>query len=184
MAGSTEWLDEGMRVLAEYGSTGLRIERLATRLGVTKGSFYHHFAGMPQYRSDLLAHIERQLTTRYIDSVEQAGATDPHRRLAHLMDLVLAHDETAVEVAVRAWASQDRRAADTQRRTDTIRVDYLRRTLAELGHDGARALEIARTLYLILIGAEHIVPPLSAPEIRRLWERTLEAAEQQAQRPK
>jgi AcrR family transcriptional regulator len=183
MAGRREWLDEGMSVLAELGTPGLRIDRLSARLGATKGSFYHHFDGMPGYQRELLAHLESQLTTRFIDEVERSGSIDARARLDLLMDLVLARDDTSIEVAVRAWASQDRHAEAAQRRTDATRVDYLRSLLEQLGHDGARALELARTLYLILIGSAHIVPPLSPPEIRRLWKVALQAAEHEVRPP-
>ena len=37
------WIDVAIDVLAKEGVTGLRIEVLAKRCGVTKGSFYWHF---------------------------------------------------------------------------------------------------------------------------------------------
>lgn len=165
---------EGLRVLAEQGAPGLRAERLAARLGVTKGSFYHHFDGMVGYQRELLAHFEQEMTARYIDAVEAAGLGDPRSKLEMLMDLVLANDEAPIEVAVRAWATQDRAVEAVQRRTDATRVDYLRGLFRDLGYDGPRAMETARLVYLVLIGAGHIVPPLSAPEIRHLWEQILQ----------
>ncbi len=36
-----KWLEEGLSLLAESGA--LTIEKLTSRLGVTKGSFYHYF---------------------------------------------------------------------------------------------------------------------------------------------
>jgi len=66
MSTRTSWLDEGLAVLAELGAAALRTDRLAGRLGRSKGAFYHHFAGLSGYRLDLLDHYERQYTTRYI----------------------------------------------------------------------------------------------------------------------
>ena len=64
------WLDEGLRTLADEGAPALRIDRLAGRLGLSKGSFYHHFDGMAGYKDALLAHFEREHTSRFIDAVE------------------------------------------------------------------------------------------------------------------
>ncbi len=41
-----DWVQEGFRVLAEDGVKALTLGQLCTRLGVTKGSFYWHFADM------------------------------------------------------------------------------------------------------------------------------------------
>ena len=39
-----DWIQAGYKVLAEEGIKSLKVGRLCTRLGVTKGSFYWHFA--------------------------------------------------------------------------------------------------------------------------------------------
>ncbi len=39
-----DWVQEGFRVLAEGGAKALALGGLCTRLRVTKGSFYWHFA--------------------------------------------------------------------------------------------------------------------------------------------
>ena len=38
-----DWVKAGLLALAERGVEGLRVDRLARDLGVTKGSFYWHF---------------------------------------------------------------------------------------------------------------------------------------------
>ena len=42
-----EWLDAGLELLADEGAPAVTIERLTGKLGVTKGSYYHHFKGPP-----------------------------------------------------------------------------------------------------------------------------------------
>ena len=48
-------LDPGrIAILADGGPNALRLDRLCERLGVTKGSFYWHFADLPAYRTALI----------------------------------------------------------------------------------------------------------------------------------
>ena len=50
-----EWLQAGFALLAEDGFTALKIDTLSTRLGMTKGSFYWHFADMAAYKAALVS---------------------------------------------------------------------------------------------------------------------------------
>lgn len=162
------WLDEGLQVLAELGVPALRIDRLAQRLQLSKGSFYHHFDGMPGYRTALLQHFEQQSTLRFIETVEAADVDDPRARIQLLMDLVLDEDDHGLEPAVRAWALHEAEAHEVQQKVDAVRIDYLRGLCREVGH-GRRALDVARALYLVMIGAEQVIPSLTRAELRRLW---------------
>jgi AcrR family transcriptional regulator len=50
-----DWLEVGLKTLGEFGENGLTIERLTGTLGVTKGSFYHHFRNVEDFREQLIA---------------------------------------------------------------------------------------------------------------------------------
>lgn len=171
------WLREGLTVLAELGAPALRIDRLAERLGMTKGSFYHHFDGLAGYKAELLAYFGELSTMRYIEAVESVPNLTARQRLNRLMTLVLRSPdaEGPLEVAFRAWAQQDPDVHEAQRRVDAIRVDYLRDLCREIGLPPRRALDLARVLYTVLIGSGHIVPPMEPAELRRLWTLALES---------
>lgn len=162
MASKRDWLDEGLKLLAEQGAPGVTIERLAERLELSKGSFYHHFKGMPGFRAALLAHFEAEHTTRYIEKAEQASGDKLHA----LLEFVYAPGGGPdLEIAMRAWALQDVEAREVQARVDRTRAGYL----AELCHDA----DLARALYLVFVGASQVVPPLKPAELRRALEYTL-----------
>lgn len=56
------WMDHGYRTFAYEGPTGLKVERLARQVGKSKSSFYHLFADLDLFISDLLDHhLERAL---------------------------------------------------------------------------------------------------------------------------
>ncbi|MET8571410.1 TetR/AcrR family transcriptional regulator [Streptomyces sp. NPDC004783] len=178
MASKRDWLEEGLRILSEDGAPALTIERLSTRLGLTKGSFYHHFKGMAGFRTDLLAHYEDEHTNRYIADAERAGEA-AGAKVGRLLELVL-EDKAAsdgLEIAMRAWALQDAEARALQERVDRVRVDYLEslvRGLAPAERDPGLA---ARLLYLLWVGAQQLVPPMPAEELREIYLLALRSVE-------
>ncbi|HEX2316170.1 MAG TPA: TetR/AcrR family transcriptional regulator [Thermomonospora sp.] len=177
MASKRDWLDAGLEILADEGAPALTIERLTGRLGLSKGSFYHHFGGMGGYRTALLRHFEAECTVRYIDQVERDPQAPPLTRLERLVDLVVqAKDSPRLEIAVRAWALQDPEVRRVQERIDATRVAYLRSLWRAHSGDAAEADRIARLFYLVTIGAEQIVPTLTGPELREMYELTIRLA--------
>jgi AcrR family transcriptional regulator len=162
MVGKRDWLDAGLVLLAEQGAPSVTIERLTERLGLSKGSFYHHFKGMSGYRTALLEHFEAERTTRF---VEQAEASEGDR-LSALLRLVLAPGPgPELEIAVRAWALQDAEARAVQERVDSARVAYL----AEISGDAG----LAQALYLVVVGAGQVVPPLTGRQLKNALELVL-----------
>ncbi|WP_217198301.1 TetR/AcrR family transcriptional regulator [Streptomyces buecherae] len=132
MAGKRDWLEAGLAALAADGAGAVTIDRLCGDLGLTKGSFYHHFKGITGFRTELLAHFEAESTTRFIEAVE--GVSGPAGvKFARLLDLALADegDRPGLEVAVRAWALGDAEARAAQRRIDERRISYLHELLCE-----------------------------------------------------
>ncbi|MEU7004548.1 TetR/AcrR family transcriptional regulator [Nonomuraea sp. NPDC046570] len=170
MASKRDWLEAGLTVLGEEGAPALTIERLCGALGLTKGSFYHHFKGMTGFKTDLLEHFEAEHTSRYIAGAEVAGDA-AQARLHRLMNLVLedeggSHD---LEIAMRAWASQDAEVHALQQRVDRLRIGYLRSLWRDLGGPEADADPMAHLLYLVLVGAQQVVPPLPEEDLREVY---------------
>ncbi|TDC14572.1 TetR/AcrR family transcriptional regulator [Kribbella albertanoniae] len=169
MASKRDWLDAGLSILTEDGAPALTIERLVGMLGLTKGSFYHHFGGMPGYKTALLDLYEQEFTSRFVEAVDDAQAT-PRARLDALMKLVVNDRRPDPEVAVRAWAMQDAEVEQVQRRIDNTRMKYLRAQWLEHSGDATEAKYMSQLLYLSLIGAFHVVPPVKGRALRQLFE--------------
>jgi AcrR family transcriptional regulator len=55
-----QWIQIGYDTFALKGLTGLRIETLSKQLGISKSSFYHHFAEMEIFVDALLTHHLKQ----------------------------------------------------------------------------------------------------------------------------
>src|SRR5258707_12195338 len=99
-----KWLEEGLTLLAESGAGALTIEMLTSRLGVTKGSFYHHFQHFQDYKERLLSFYEDERTLQVIESAERHEM--PLDRLELILQATLDH-AGRLEVSLRAWALQD-----------------------------------------------------------------------------
>lgn len=54
------WIEAGYEIFSRQGPEALKIEQIARRVGISKSSFYHHFADMDIFREKLLEwHLER-----------------------------------------------------------------------------------------------------------------------------
>lgn len=70
------WIDKGYEIFALYGQAGLKIEPLATLVGKSKSSFYHHFVDLDIFMDYLLKHhIERSYTIAQKE--QQAKTIEP-----------------------------------------------------------------------------------------------------------
>jgi AcrR family transcriptional regulator len=176
MSTRERWLDTGLALLTEQGPAGVTIDALCGRLGLTKGSFYHHFRGRSAFQVALLDHFERRETQRFIDVAEAAPVGDGAGRIRLLVDAVVADEggHPELEVAVRAWANQSDVAREYVERIDRTRVEYAQRLWREAIGDDQRADDLGQIMYLLVIGAHHIIPPAPPEDLARLSGRLLD----------
>jgi AcrR family transcriptional regulator len=147
------WIGGAFDVLCEGGIDALRVEPLAKRLGVTKGSFYHHFENRRALHLAMLEEWERRGTGAIIDEVE--GATDdPVAQLRSLAARTFASDPVsdAIETAIRSWAVNDDVVAAATARVDSRRLQFVVNVLRHAGLTRPLAERRARLMYRVLIG--------------------------------
>lgn len=174
------WLDAGIEVLAEEGGVdAVRIDRLAQRLGLSTGSFYHHFQGAAGFKKDLLAHLEQTQTSAFADAIIDTQVS-PDNGLKTSSDLIarLAAARAEIrsprlEAALRAWALTDPDAARTQAAIDEARLETIRSVWRQVTDDEEEVRLGALLPYVIAIGASAIMPPLGDDDLHRLYERIL-----------
>jgi AcrR family transcriptional regulator len=164
-----DYFREALVVLGDYGSESLTIAVLCERLQVTKGSFYHHFGGMPGFVTQLLAYWEQEHSERLIKlSKAQPDAT---LRILGLTDMGV-HLPHASEAALRAWGRSSPEVADVTARVDRRRERHLTDAIAALGIDRARARLLGRIGLTLLIGAQQRESPLDLKRLRAMFEET------------
>ena len=145
----TVFFDQAMRTLAGPGRGGLRIGPLCAAVGVTSGSFYHHFGSWDGFVAALLEHWATEEVDRIGEIVR--ARTDPLERIALLKDLSLSVPHEA-EAAIRAWSGTDPVVAAAQRRVDEGRRAVLVDVLAPVVADTELRATLAEVGMGILIG--------------------------------
>ena len=148
-----DWIKTTSRRLASAGSEALAVEPLAKAMGVTKGSFYWHFADRPALLAAVIADWEARATAPLLERLRRSGR-DPAERLAALMHTVAAEGKGSLDPAMRAWAHGDTNAAAAVGRVDAARLAYIAGEFRALGFSASSAWSRARLLYLHLLG-EH-----------------------------
>src|ERR1700674_3926105 len=104
-----DWLDHGLKVLAQTGAGGLKAEPLAKSLRMSRGSFYWHFRDIEEFHIELLARWRERATDDIIAIVDRENSHSA--RLGLLMRIGMAGDN-GLERNMRSWATQSAAAAD------------------------------------------------------------------------
>jgi AcrR family transcriptional regulator len=163
------WLIRALEVLLHEGVQGVRIERLARDLEVTKGSFYWHF----QDREDLLKAVLEFWSDAYNDIVldnPEFQQGDAGRALLSAMKRVRREGLDRYELALRAWAADDATANRVVKKVYAKRMRFIRSCFERIGFRGMEA-EIRTRLMLCYMSWE---PSMFAKESKSKRLRLLE----------
>ena len=128
----SRWVAAGLESLRRGGVDAVRVERLATDLGITKGSFYWHFRNREELLEAVLEHWSREMTDAEFERIAslEGGLAD---RLLALAQDVLEKGMGRYDPAIRAWARAERRVAAAVAQVDRRRVRTLTRFFGEAG---------------------------------------------------
>jgi AcrR family transcriptional regulator len=176
------WIDAATEVLVDQGIDHVRVDVLAGRLGVTRGSFYWHFRDREDLLRRVLAAWRERSTEQLTSRLEQAH-TDPRQQLHDVITLPFRGRSAAraarIELAIRAWARRDDTARAAVDEADASRIAYHVHLFASIGF----ALPEARSRAFLLYGyevAESVLHRQGSDEQRRA---RAELVEQLVQQP-
>jgi AcrR family transcriptional regulator len=162
-----DYFREALAVLGEQGSQAMTIASLCERLEVTKGSFYHHFGGMPGFVEQLLAYWEREHSDRLIRLSKTQP--DPTLRITTLTEMGVNLPHTS-ESAIRAWGRSTPDVAEVIARVDKRRERHVVDAIAALGIDRPRARLLGRIAIDLLVGIQTREVPPDPKRVRQMLE--------------
>ena len=159
-----DWVEAGLRALAAHGHEELKADRLARRLGVSRGSFYWHFADLAAFHVAVLEHWR----VRYADAIIASLDSEPSARakLTQLLRRTVGADPS-LEAALRAWSVSDDVARRVVDATDQVRVSYVAELLREHGVHADHAEPRAHVAYWAYLG-QAVAATRPSPELSTL----------------
>jgi AcrR family transcriptional regulator len=142
------WEQAALDAFERGGAAAVAVEPLARALGVTKGSFYWHYAN----RQALLAAAVARWERLHVDAPLDAAATiaDPMQRLQAILGAASNKPPTIFLKMLEGVGEPVVQAAVT--RAAELRVAFLERAFRELGLTPARAHRQALFAYASYVG--------------------------------
>jgi AcrR family transcriptional regulator len=161
------WITAAFDALAAGGIDAVRVEPLAKALGITKGSFYWHFAdrralidaALAAWAQGRIAAIREQAALRGDPAAALRDLAGLYTRNANLRGL-------AIELSIRALARTDAAAAKATRSVDRERLKHVGDLFAALGWAPSEAQARAVLFYGYLFGQSLLDPQAMPPASR------------------
>jgi AcrR family transcriptional regulator len=147
-----DWIDVARKVLVKSGIDDVKVDRLATRMKVTRGSFYWHF----EDRQSLLDALLDDWRGHNVREIEQIAARWAVSDLdfVEVIRIWLAEDPIVpqFDIAVRAWAKKSSAVAKMVHEIDDAWVALLQGFFRRAGLGEDESLVRARIIYFHQIG--------------------------------
>jgi len=148
------WIAAALDIVAQDGIDGLRVEGLAKRLGVTKGSFYWHFKD----RRDLIDAVLDNWRAGRIRDIHKQTTAEPGNEeaaLRHTIEVYAAAKNRkgiSIEASIRLWARQDANGLAVVEEVDAERLECTRRLFLARNLPPAEAAARSALLYAYVFG--------------------------------
>jgi AcrR family transcriptional regulator len=148
------WLDAGQELLRDSGVAAVKLDALTRALGLTTGSFYHHFDGMKQYLDELARLYGSDQVKANLDL---ADVEDPRERIRQLGRIARRSRMRRLDAAMRDWAGNNPIAAESVRAADEQLLLFMSRAFRDLGYSNRDAQ--LRAQILLSFGVARVTPP-------------------------
>ncbi|WP_300548717.1 TetR/AcrR family transcriptional regulator [Roseovarius sp.] len=152
--GSREvWLAAAREAFLDSGLDAVKIQPLASRLNLSRTSFYWFFADRAALLEALLEDWETVNTGSLVAATHDYAETITEGVL-NLIGIFLDDGpfESRLDLAVRGWAHQAEAVALRVNRADDTRLAAIRAMYERFGYGAGEADVRARTVYLVQIG--------------------------------
>jgi AcrR family transcriptional regulator len=155
--GPDDWLDAAHAAVVAGGFDAVRVLSLARSLGISRGSFYWHFAD----HAELVAALIGRWRRRELEAdraLEAAAGDDPVADLLMLLDAALARGgedlaDLRFELALRTLGRTDPAVARMLAEVDAVRLGVFAAKLRRVLGETREASDLAALLYVAVAGA-------------------------------
>lgn len=158
------WVSAGINQLKDYGPQGVSGEKIARRLDVTRGSFYHHFQSMDELIDLMLEYWEQTQTVEILKRATQQY-DDLQRKMTTLMESAW-NSDAELEIAMRQWAFTNETVRQHVERIDKIRLGFITAVYAEFTRNEVKGRKLGMITYYGLLGALHTWPRHSKEQLK------------------
>ena len=157
----------GRELLRSGGPAAVKLRPLAAQVGLSTGSFYHHFGGFTEYLEALAAHFSGEGLE---DAIRHAEHPEPSERLRRFLRVHHRREVDDLASAMRAWGRSFPPAAQAMKEAEHKVLRYFEHIFHELGSD--RTTARAQATLVLATGIAQVKTPWrqSAAERRRALE--------------
>jgi AcrR family transcriptional regulator len=147
------WLDTARQALIEEGTAGVEINKLAKRLGSSRGGFYWFFRHRAQLLEELLAYWVETSTVLF-ERVLQGPSRNGMDEYLAMTNLWVDEKEydPKWDGAVRDWARTSEVVRRAVQAVDQKRIGVLEQIFNDMGYTGKEAHIRARVMYYHQVG--------------------------------
>jgi AcrR family transcriptional regulator len=147
------WLDTARQALIEEGTAGVEINKLANRLGVSRGGFYWFFKSREQLLDELLVYWANSSTLLF-ERILRPGGRNGMQEYYALINLWIDEKEydPKWDGAVRDWARTSAAVLKTVQSVDEKRIEIIERIFLDMEYKGMDAHIRARVTYYHQVG--------------------------------
>ncbi len=170
-----DWTTAGLHALEQGGTDAVAAASLAAALGVTRGSFYWHFASRDELLQAVLDRWEAGSSDAVLERL--AAVEDPRERLKQLSD-ASSRKPPSIFVRLLEASGREPMVAATLNRVRDNRVAFLARAYVECGIKPAAARRRALAAYAVYVGLAHLIdadPDLFSGHERQAFAKELQA---------
>lgn len=163
-----DWLAAAKQILIEGGFAKLTLENLLSRLGVTHGSFYHHFKNRQALTEAILKQWRQEMTLDVVASAAQISSLD--ERAKTLINIGKSFTEqTQLEIAFRSQARVDPMVAEYVQEVDELRIRNCTEMAKMIVGDSEEARLLGKLAHGIFVGSQQMIPPFSETESEAMY---------------
>lgn len=160
---AVDWEQAALKMIAEMGLSAVGVEPLAKRMGITKGSFYWHFANRDTLLEQALMRWEEHDARNLATSLDTIS--DPRERLISFFRRASRERLTHEVYSALCAAADHPQVEPVLERVASRRMDYLAKAFGELGFAQAEARHRARLTYSAYLGFLQLQRQRQAPNL-------------------